>query len=135
MAGTLTMSLKRYLFRKAQRMAPGDTWNLRLNAMVGKKWNDKHNFQIHYSGFAADYVQYLEEKEFAGGSKTKKNQHRYFIERTAEQLRLDVIRHFDGYGRGMRTGRFLMREQREIDRQRMRREYVYERSMKRSRSL
>jgi hypothetical protein len=63
----------------AKAMAPVDTGNLRDNAIKGKRYNDPMRFTIHYSGMDAYYLHYLEVAEYAGGSKTKKNEHKGFI--------------------------------------------------------
>lgn len=78
----LTKSLKRKLLRYAKMSAPYDTGNLRHNAINGKNWNDKNKFTINYSAEDAYYTEFLEEKEFAGGSLTKKNKHKGFITKT-----------------------------------------------------
>lgn len=78
----LNLELKRKLLAMARAYAPMDTGNLRYNAIKGKAWTNPNKFIINYSTVDAYYIEYLENKEFAGGSETKKNKHKGFIEKT-----------------------------------------------------
>lgn len=91
----LTVSLKRKLLRYAKMKGPYDTGNLRHNAIQGKNWNDKNNFTIHYSEFDANYIEYLEEKTYAGGSSFKLNKHKGFISKTALDIATQLSTHFE----------------------------------------
>jgi CRISPR/Cas system-associated endoribonuclease Cas2 len=102
--------LKSYLFQKARRMAPADTWNLRLNAMKKKHVSHRYKFTIHYSGIDAHYTQYLQYSPYAGSSREIENKHRWFITRTVAELTRDLKRYFEKDGKGMRAERFRRNE-------------------------
>lgn len=102
----LNRSIKKALLNKARRMAPVDTWNLRLNAMKGKNWNDPLNFTIAYDTADAYYIEYLEDYEMAGGSDTKRNIHKGFIRQTTLELQKDLDNYFNKGGRKPTRARF-----------------------------
>ena len=92
----LPLNLKRKLLNKAKRMSPEDTGNLRFNAIKGLRWTNPTKFTIRYDEGSADYIVYLQEKEFAGGSTNIRNRHKGFIDRTVLDLTNDLISYFSG---------------------------------------
>lgn len=75
-----TLSLKKQLLNLTRRLSPADTQNLRFNAIKGRNWSNRHKFRIQFSSMDAHYIEYLQEKEFAGGSTTKRNENKGFID-------------------------------------------------------
>lgn len=102
-------SLKRHCFRKAQQMSPADTWNLRLNAIKERNKLNPYLMTILFSSSDAYYIEYLEEKEYAGGSKTKKNLNKGFIRQIALALERDLNAYFNE-GKKLRTPKFSREE-------------------------
>lgn len=100
----IPLYLKRRLLNKAKRMAPEDTGNLRFNAIRGLKWTSKDKFTIRYDGNVANYIEYLQNYEFAGGSRNRRNVHKGFIDRFVLELINDVTAHYSGTRRDRREG-------------------------------
>ena len=90
----LNINIKRKVLRYAKMVAPYDTGNLRHNAIIGTYWNNPNKFVITYSSKDAHYIEYLEQKEFAGGSKTKKNLHKGFIIETRHAIAKQLENYF-----------------------------------------
>ena len=80
-------------------MSPEDTGNLKWNAIKGLKWSSKNKFTIRYDGSTANYIEYLEEKNFAGGSKKKKNKNKFFIFQTYLSIASDIEWYFNNGGK------------------------------------
>ncbi len=116
----ISVRLKRNCLAYAKKSAPYDTGNVRHNAIKGKHWSDKNKFTIHYSSFDAKYIENLEEKEFAGGSKTKKNKHKKFILKTYLNLANQLYNHYQWGTRMARKKRFSQSELENNDRRRLR---------------
>lgn len=76
-------------------MSPEDTGNLRHNAIVGGMWTDKNRFKITFRNSDAHYIEILQENTFAGGSKTKLNEHKGFIDKIFMELKKDFIDYFE----------------------------------------
>ena len=91
----LPLHIKRKLLNKAKRNAPIDSGNLRFNAIRGGLWTNKNKFRITYDTSVAHYVEYLEENAYAGGSTTKLNKNRKFIEKTVIELKNDLVSYYN----------------------------------------
>lgn len=92
----LDVRLKRNIERHCKHRAPEDTRNLKDNAINGKKWGNPRKFTVNYSIIDAYYIEYLENKNTAGGSLTKRNQHKGFILKTYLELADMLDNHFNG---------------------------------------
>ena len=87
-------SLKKKIFRYVQANSPKDTGNLRYNAIQGRLWSNGNKFHIRFSVEDAYYIEYLEEKNMAGGSETKENKHKGFIERMFGEISNELDDYF-----------------------------------------
>lgn len=125
----LTFQIKRALLNKARRIAPADTWNLRLNGMYGRNMLNPNLFTIRYDGGRADYIEYLEDYDMAGGSVTKTNKHKGFIRMTAHILASDLESYFNAGGKKPKMRRFSREQYSEMNNARNMR---FERSMRRT---